>query len=92
MELELKQQRRYSSSFEAEKELKLELGIMEEAKLDIGEHGDRNLRGDLILSFFPSISKKSFVCMGMAKLELDLPCSDSVVHSGSWRRDAGERS
>lgn len=28
------------------KELKLELGIMEEAKLDIREDGDRNLRGD----------------------------------------------
>uniref|UniRef100_A0A0D9YNN1 Uncharacterized protein n=1 Tax=Oryza glumipatula TaxID=40148 RepID=A0A0D9YNN1_9ORYZ len=60
---------------------------MEEAKLDIGEHGDRNLRGDLILSFFPSISKKSFVRMGMAKLELDLPCSDSV-HKKSSPQDS----
>lgn len=29
--------------------------------------------------------------MGMANVELDLPCSDSVVHSGSWRREQQER-
>lgn len=31
------------------------------------------------------------LCMGMANVELDLPCSDSVVHSGSWRREQQER-
>lgn len=63
MELELKQQ----GSFEAEKELKLELGIMEEAKLDIGEHGDRNLRGDLILSFFSKHQQEELCMYGHGK-------------------------
>lgn len=49
------------------KELKLELGIMEEAKLDIGEHGDRNLRGDLILSFFSKHQQEELCMYGHGK-------------------------